>query len=187
MLAASDEKMATCAIHPSVVFGEHDPQLIPSIHACIANSQTPFVIGSGFNLWDITYVKNAADAHVLAVENLLSTRSASGEAFFIANDEPVPFRDICLAVWAHFEHHPPFQILIPAHLAILAGYIAETVAWLVGLTTTLTRGSVIDACSIRYCDASKAKDVLGYEPRISIVNGLRLSCEVSQSLHRLYI
>ncbi len=39
-----------------------------------------------------SYVDNVADAHVLAVENLLMSRTAAGEAIFIANEQPIPFR-----------------------------------------------------------------------------------------------
>jgi hypothetical protein len=32
------------------------------------------------NLWDVSYVGNIAYAHALAVQNLLTTKSAHGEA-----------------------------------------------------------------------------------------------------------
>ena len=179
VLAASDEKLATCALRPSVLFGEDDYQLIPSIHACIARGQTPFILGTGLNMWDVTYVNNVADAHVLAAENLISTKAAAGEAFFISNNEPIPVRDLCLAIWAHFGHFPPFELSVPKSLATLVGYVAESLTRLAGIPTTLSVGSMLDACGTRYCDGVKAKKILGYEPRVSIVDGLRLSCEVS--------
>ncbi|KAL9069078.1 MAG: hypothetical protein Q9161_005725 [Pseudevernia consocians] len=109
VLGACDEELATCALRPSVLFGPGDYQLIPSVHACIAKGETPFVVGDGENLWDVTYVGNVADAHVLAVENLLSTRTAAGEAIFISNEEPIPFRDFCLEVWKNFGHYPSYE------------------------------------------------------------------------------
>ncbi|KAJ5095861.1 hypothetical protein NUU61_005217 [Penicillium alfredii] len=96
VLGASSSIMATCALRPSVLCGPGDYQLVPAIHACIAKYETPFIIGDGFNLWDITHVSNVADAHVLAVENLLSSRTAAGEAFFIQNNELIALRDFCL-------------------------------------------------------------------------------------------
>ena len=178
MLAASDEKLATCALRPSVLFGPRDYQLIPSIHACIAKGETPWVIGNGDNMWDVTYVTNVADAHVLAAENLLSTRTAAGEAFFISNNEPIPFRDFCLAVWAQFGHYPRFQIHIPESVAIFVGTLAEWTTWLMGTPTTLSSGSVMDAYGTRYCNGAKARNILGYEPRVGIEEGIRISCEV---------
>lgn len=170
--------MATCALRPSVVFGPGDPQMIPSLHACIAKGETPFVIGDGLNLWDLTYVGNLADAHVLAMENLLSTRTAAGQALFISNEQPVPFRDFCLAVWKEFGHDPPFQVRIPQRLAKLAGSVAEWATWLTGRPSTLSRGSVQDACQIRYCSGIKARKLLDYKPRVGIEEGIQISCEV---------
>ncbi|CAI7586886.1 unnamed protein product [Penicillium glandicola] len=177
VLNASSNKMAKCALRPSVLCGPGDYQLVPSIHACIAKYETPFLIGNGLNLWDITYVDNVADAHVLAIENLLSSRTAAGEAFFIQNNEPIVFRDFCLAIWAYFGHVPPFEIHIPKSLAYFAGLACETVTRLMGTTTTLSRGSVQDACAVRYASGNKAKDILGYEARIGIEEAIRLSCE----------
>ena len=181
MLQANDEKLATCALRPSVLFGPGDPQLIPSVHACIAKGETPFVIGDGENMWDVTYVGNVADAHVLAVENLLSSRTAAGEAIFISNEEPITFRDFCLAVWKNFDHYPPFVFHIPISVAAFTGYMAEWVTWFTGTPTTLSRGSVFDACGIRYCNGEKARRILGYKPRIGIEEGLHISCKVSVS------
>jgi sterol-4alpha-carboxylate 3-dehydrogenase (decarboxylating) len=103
--------------------------LLPAIHACIEKGETPYVIGGNFNLWDVTYVTNVADAHVLAAENLVSSKSAAGEVFFIQNNEPITFRDFCLAIWAHFGHTPPFQVHVPIALAWLAGLISECLTW----------------------------------------------------------
>jgi sterol-4alpha-carboxylate 3-dehydrogenase (decarboxylating) len=126
----------------------------------------------------VTYVGNVADAHVLAAENLLSTMTAAGEAFFIQNNEPIAFRSFSLAVWKHFGHIPPFQVPIPAGLAWFAGLFAECFTWISGTTTTLSRGSVKDACSTRYASGAKAERVLGYRPRVGLEEGLRISCEV---------
>ncbi|KAL8773179.1 MAG: hypothetical protein Q9209_001855, partial [Squamulea sp. 1 TL-2023] len=179
VLAASDENLATCALRPSVIFGPGDPQVIPSLHACIGKGETPFMIGNGLNMWDVTFVSNVADAHILAMENLLSTKSAAGQALFISNEQPVPFRDFCLAVWKSFGHYPPFQVKIPQGLATTAGSVAEWITWLTGKETTLSWGSVKDACQVRYCSGTKARDVLGYKPRVGIEEGIRISCEVN--------
>lgn len=178
MLAANDEKLATCALRPSVLFGPGDCQLVPSVHHCIAKGETPFIIGDGLNMWDVTFVGNVADAHVLATENLISTRTAAGEAIFVSNEEPLPFRDFCLAVWKEFEHIPPFEIYIPRSVAAFVGYLAEWGTRILGTPSTISRGSVNDACCVRYCTGAKAKRLLGYQPRVGLEEGIRLSCEV---------
>ena len=178
-MATSSKDLATCALRPSVVFGPGDRQLIPALYACIEKHETPFVVGNGQNLWDLTYVDNVADAHVLAMENLLSTRTAAGQAIFISNEQPVPFRDFCLAVWSAFGHSPPFQVTIPLPVATLAASVAELLTWLSGYPSTISRGSVQDACQVRYCNGAKAREVLRYKPRVGIQDGIRIACKVN--------
>ncbi|ODM23719.1 hypothetical protein SI65_01308 [Aspergillus cristatus] len=177
VLEANSSTMATCSLRPSVLCGPGDPQLLPPIHTCISKWETPFIIGDGYNLWDVTYVTNIGDAHVLAAENLISSRTAAGEAFFIQNNEPITFRDFCLAIWAQFGHTPPFEIHIPRCMAYVAGCVYEILTWVSGSSTTLSRGSVGDACSVRYASGDKAKRILGYEARVGIEEAVRLSCE----------
>ena len=177
--AANQKAFATCILRPSVLCGPGDYQLVPSIFACIAKYETPFIIGDAYNLWDITDVRNIAHAHVLAVENLLSSKTAAGETFFIQNNEPISFRHFSLEVWKQFGHIPPFDIVIPLWLAFFAGLVLEWFTWMTGNTTTLSRGSVMDACSMRYANGEKASRILGYEAQIGIERSIRETCEVS--------
>ncbi|KAK2767628.1 erg26, C-3 sterol dehydrogenase [Arachnomyces sp. PD_36] len=177
VLDATTPELATCVLRPSVLCGPGDYQLIPSIHACIAKGETPYIIGSGLNLWDVTYVTNVADAHVLASENLMSSKTATGEVFFIQNNEPITFRDFCLAIWSHFGHVPPYQVNIPIALLWFAGLLAECLNWVSGTAPTLSRGSVKDASSVRFASGEKARRILGYEARVDIGDAIRLSCE----------
>lgn len=146
----------------------------------ILKHETHLVIGPGSNLWDVTYAPNIADAHVLAVENLLSSsKTAAGEAIFISNEQPITFRDFCLALWKEFGHIPQWEVHIPVSVANLAGWVAEWVTWVTGTPTTLSRGSVLDAVGTRYCSGEKARRLLGYKPRVGIEEGIRISCKVS--------
>ncbi|KAL9115356.1 MAG: hypothetical protein Q9227_000677 [Pyrenula ochraceoflavens] len=176
--AANKENFATCILRPSVLCGPGDYQLVPSIYTCISKRETPFIIGDACNLWDITDVRNIADAHVLAVENLLSTKTAAGEVFFIQNNEPISFRHFSLEIWKNFGHTPPYEVVIPAWLAVFAGLVLEWWTWISGGTTTLSRGSVKDACSMRYASGEKAERILGYEARIGIERSIRDTCNV---------
>ena len=178
VLGANSKTFSTCALRPSVILGENDYQLIPAIHACIAKGETPYVIGNGDNLYDFVYVGNIADAHVLAVEKLMSTKTAAGEAILISNGEPVTFRDFCLAVWGAFDHVPPYTVYIPAGVARFGGLLSECYTRLTGSPATLSRGSVGDAIGTRYANIAKARELLGYEPQVDLADAVRLSVEV---------
>ncbi|KAB8291884.1 hypothetical protein EYC80_006660 [Monilinia laxa] len=179
VLAANSPSFSTGILRPSVVMGPGDHQIILPIHAWIAKGETPFIIGSADNLWDIIYVMNVADAHVLSAENLLSNNpTAAGEMVFILNNTPNTFRDFILAVWKEFGHIPSHQITIQESLAWTAGLLAEAASWLTGSReVALSRFSVNDACAVRYVNGKKARIVLEYEARVELEEGIRLSSQ----------
>jgi sterol-4alpha-carboxylate 3-dehydrogenase (decarboxylating) len=73
VLAANSASFKTCALRPATIIGPGDTYgVIATIHHCIANGETPWIIGTGDNMYDFVYITNIADAHVLALENLLS-------------------------------------------------------------------------------------------------------------------
>ena len=148
------------------------------MHACIAAFQTPFILGAAAtNLQDYVYVSNVADAHVLAVANLLNSQTAAGEAFFITNGAPVPFRNLCLGIWREFGHIPSFDIRIPERIAGWMGLGAELAGYVTGMEASLSRGVVDDACRDRYVSIHKAMRVLGYRPKVGLDEGIKRSCE----------
>jgi len=125
---------------------------------------------------------NVADAHVLAIENLLSSKSAAGQIIHITNDQPVTFRDFMLAVWAQFDHVPSTTIRIPGSLAYMMGFLSECKGWLFGKPGALSRGSVKDAMATRYASQKKAREILGYRPRVPLWEAVIISCSVSDRI-----
>ena len=188
MLAANDPEptdekrkgkaFLTAALRPCVLFGPEDCQFIPSIHACIAKGEMPYILGNGLNLWDVADVRNVAHAHVLAAENLLSSQpTAAGEAFFTGNGAPIPLRDFCREVWKQWDAYPAWEVHVPEGVGrVFAGVTHFVGSWL-GLKPTLTPGTVADGCAMRYCSEKKALAVLGYRPIVGLEEGIRESCE----------
>ena len=162
-----------------LIISQGDHQLIPSIHACIRKRETPYRLGTATNLWDTVYVGNVSEAHALAARNLLSTKTAAGEIYFIQNNEPITFREFSLAVWKEFDHYPPFEFYIPQSFGYLYGILAECWTFISGTPTTISRGSVLDACAMRYASGDKAKSILGYQPTVGLEEGLKRSCKVT--------
>lgn len=172
VLSSSTPTFPTCALRPAPIFGESDQTIIPTIHALIATSGTPFILGPATNLQDFVYVDNVADAHILAASNLLNSQTAAGHAFFITNGEPVALRDMCIAIWKEFGHVPKFQVRLPEGLAWWMGLAAECVG-----AEGFCRGVVSEGCRERYVCIAKARRVLGYVPRVGLEEGVRRSCE----------
>lgn len=88
ILGANSPSLLTCAIRPRLIWGPGDKQLIPRIIEKARRRQL-CQIGEGNNLLDITYVENAADAHILALDALQTNPAVPGNAYFISQGEPV--------------------------------------------------------------------------------------------------
>jgi hypothetical protein len=49
-----------------------------------------------------------------------------------------------------------------------------------GKEAPLSRGIVWDAATPRYMNISKAREILGYVPRVELSEAIRISCQVSR-------
>ena len=174
--------LAACALRPCTIIGPGDTAVISIFHDQIAKRETNFIVGDGYNFYDFMYIANAVDAHILATENLLTSKTAAGEAFFISNDEPVYFWDFLAFIWAQFGHVPTFRVRIPVGLAWLVAVIMEIITWFTGGAATLDRGSLKDGISTRYSDNSKAQQILGYKPKVGLSEGVRRTCDAYKKL-----
>ena len=173
----AEQGLKACALRPCTIIGPEDTAVISVMYDLIAKHETYFIIGHGNNFYDFMYIDNAVHAHVLAIENMLTTKSAAGQAFFISNQEPVYFWDFLAYVWVQFGHVPKFQIHIPANIAWVAGFALECFTWLTGRASTIDRGSVNDSVRSQFSNNDKARRILGYEPKVGLAEGVRLSCE----------
>lgn len=89
---ADVRRLRTCALRPHLIWGPGDPHLLPRVIAA-ARAGRLAVIGSGDNRVDITYIDNAAYAHVLAADELRGAARCGGKAYFVGDDQPVVLWD----------------------------------------------------------------------------------------------
>ncbi|KAI4190257.1 MAG: hypothetical protein LQ346_004961 [Caloplaca aetnensis] len=184
----SSPHLLTTAIRPAGIFGEGDMQVVPGLLRALTNRQTKYQLGENTNLFDFTYVGNAAHAHILAAIALLTTTDpsppspsseksvdgrADGTPFFVTNTQPVYFWDFARAVWA--AAGDPVSLSAPRSITTinepLGLFVAGMLEWLYWAgtwgrkTPSMTRGIVKYSCMTRYFDTGRARRVLGYEPR----------------------
>ena len=76
------------SLRPHLIFGPGDPHLIPRVVAKAREGKLRR-IGSRPIKVDVTYIDNAADAHLLAADRLDIGAPCAGKAYFISNGEPV--------------------------------------------------------------------------------------------------
>ncbi|KAK3071549.1 hypothetical protein LTR53_008416 [Teratosphaeriaceae sp. CCFEE 6253] len=169
----TEKGLAACALRPCTIIGPTDTAVIGIFHDLIGKGETNFIVGDGNNVYDFMYIDNAVLAHILAIENLLTSRTAAGEVFLISNQEPVYFWDFLVYVWAQFGHVPRYRVHIPEGLAWLVATMLEWKTWLAGGASTFTRGSVRDGVRSQFANNDKAKRVLGYVPTVGLSEGVR--------------
>lgn len=172
VLAANDAQLATVALRPHLIWGPGDNHLTPRI---LARGRAGKLrkIGRFNEKVDCIYVDNAAHAHLLAAEKLAPGSAAAGRCFFISQNDPRPLWDIVDGILATADL-PPVTRSIPYALALLLGWGLEVGYRLLGKEKEplLTRFLVRELSTAHWFDMQAAIDILGYQPQISIEEGL---------------
>jgi 2-alkyl-3-oxoalkanoate reductase len=118
----SGDGMSVVAIRPHLIWGPDDPQLIGRIVERARTGRLP-LIDQGAALIDTTYLDNAVDATVAAVDR---AEDIHGRAFVVSNGEPRPVREIlteiCRAAGVDAPRHR-----VPFRVAYAGGALAEAV------------------------------------------------------------
>jgi nucleoside-diphosphate-sugar epimerase len=85
VLAANEARsMTTCALRPHLIIGPRDPHLLPRLIER-ARARRLYVVGDGTNEVSLTWIDNAAEAHVRAGLALRRSARHAGRAYFIAS------------------------------------------------------------------------------------------------------
>jgi nucleoside-diphosphate-sugar epimerase len=172
VLSANDTELATVALRPHLVWGPGDNQLMPRLLER-ARAGRLWLVGSGETLVDACYVDNAADAHLLAADRLEPGAACAGRAYFIAQGEPAPARELVNGVLAA-AGLPPVERRMPARIAWLAGGLFELVYRLLGRVDEppVTRFAAAQLATAHWYDLGAARRDLGYAPSVSTAEGL---------------
>jgi nucleoside-diphosphate-sugar epimerase len=172
VLAANSDVLKTCALRPHLIWGPGDPHLIPRLIDRGRRKQLKQV-GDGRNLVDISYVDNVADAHVLAADNLNSSATAAGNAYFISQGEPVNLWDWINELFQRLDI-PPVTRKVGAVPAYLVGTLLEGIYMWFGSANEprMTRFLAEQLAKSHWFSIDRARRDLGYEPRISTAEGM---------------
>jgi nucleoside-diphosphate-sugar epimerase len=187
VLAAHCDAFRTCALRPHLIWGPGDTHLVPRLLAR-ARAGRLRRVGDGTNLVDITYVENAAEAHLQAADALgvsagtgdphttqvAAATSPGGKAYFISQGEPVNCWRWIGELLALVEL-PPVQKSISCNAARRAGVMCESVYRLLQLKREppMSRFLAAQLSTSHWFDISAAQSILGYRPRVSTAEGMR--------------
>lgn len=166
---------AVVVIRPHLVWGPGDTQLVGRIVER-ARAGRLVLVGGGRALVDTTYVDNAVDAHLAALDAVAPGARCEGRAYVIANGEPRPIRDLVAGICA--AHGVPFEPReVPARMARGLGSLVERV-WPIAARIAadeeppLTRFLAEQLGTAHWFDPRPARDDLAWTPRVSLDEGL---------------
>lgn len=172
VLAANGPGLATTALRPHLVYGPGDPHLLPRLIAR-ARAGRLRIVGDGRNVVSLTFVENAARAHLQAALALTDHAApGAGRAFFVNDAEPVVLWTWLAELFARLNL-PPVTRHVPAGLAYGAGAIAEWIWRGLGLAgePPMTRFVARQLATSHTYSLAPAQRAFGYAPPVTGVEG----------------
>ncbi|MEK7745764.1 MAG: NAD-dependent epimerase/dehydratase family protein [Elusimicrobiota bacterium] len=173
VLSANGPELLTTALRPHLIWGPGDNHLVPRLLARSRAGALRRILGPPCRV-DSTYIDNAVDAHLLALDRLSSPQSPpAGKAYFIAQDEPMPLWELIDRI-LEAAGEPPVRRSVSPKAAYAAGWLLETVHRALGLSgePRMTRFLARELSTAHWFDLSAARRDLGYCPRVSTAEGL---------------
>lgn len=173
VLAANSPALATVALRPHLIWGPGDNHLIPRLLERARAGRMVFV-GREDKLIDTTYIDTAASAHIQAAKLLKPGAACAGKAYFISQGDPRPASEITNAILVACGMKP-VQRRIPVWLAYVVGAVAEFLYRRLGIEAEppVTRFVAGQMSTAHWYDTSAARRDLGFEPELTIEEGLR--------------
>jgi nucleoside-diphosphate-sugar epimerase len=171
IVKAAGNQLRTVALRPHQIWGPGDPHFVPRL---IARAKKLKRIGSGKNLVDTTYIDNAAEAHILAADQLNKNAALSGNIYFISQGDPIPAWDMIDAILTA-AGKSPVKGVIPYKIAWTIGAALEFSyrAFKISKEPLMTRFLADAVAKSHWFDISAARRDLGYVAKISTEEGLR--------------
>ncbi len=169
--SSGKDGLLACALRPHLIWGPRDNHLLPRLIQRARENKLR-IVGRGANKVDLTYVDNAASAHLLACD-AMSAKRVSGEAYFISDGAPVVLWD-WINSFLKQMNVAPAEKRVSTSVAYFAGLCFEEAYWLARkldeppMTRFLAKAL---SCS-HYYDILKSKRDFGYRPVVGNADGV---------------
>lgn len=176
VLAASCDALHTAALRPHFIWGPRDTSILPRLIQRSRAGQLRRIRGPK-KLVDVTYIDDAATAHLLAMDSLraggTSAQRVVGKAYFISSGQPIP-------LWEMIDHllvaagEPKVTRSVSPRAAFLAGWVLENLHTILRREDEprMTRWVARVMTTAHWFDISAAKNDFGYSPSVSLADGL---------------
>jgi nucleoside-diphosphate-sugar epimerase len=156
-------------LRPSVVYGPRDKDLL-ALFKCLSRRIKPCFTGR--QQWlSLCYVQDIVQGILLAVE----TPAKSGEIFFLSDEKGYRMEEIG-DIFAQAMGITALRVRIPRRMVKGFACFSETLSKWSGRPSLLNKDKAEEIVQEEWvCDITKAQTLLGFEPRVPLSEGVRLT------------
>ena len=169
-LQYSKNGLPLTVVRPVGIYGPGDLRFL-KLFKFISNGKFK-MIGSGNVLYHLTYVEDLVEGILLAGEK----EEVLGEIFTIGGEGYLTLNELVKKI-AHILNKPVPKNKIPVFPVWFAGLICELICKPFGINPPIYRRRVDFFVKDRAFDISKAKRLLGYNPKVNLEDGLRRTAQ----------
>jgi nucleoside-diphosphate-sugar epimerase len=160
-------------IRPQAIFGPGDRAILPRIVRAAEKGMLP-IIGTGTSQMDVTYVSNVVDSIVLCMN---APSNVLGKKYNVTNGEPCELYTLISEILERLGIRYRTRKLSFSRAyfiaSVLEGFYRLSPR---GTEPPLTRYSVCVLGKSRVLDITQARRDLGYQPKVSVREGMELFC-----------
>ncbi len=173
VLAANEPGFATLSLRPRFIWGPGDQTILPELIKAVNSGQFIWIAG-GRSTTSSTHIDNLSHAVELALE-----KGLGGEAYFIVDEQDQTFHQLRTQLLATQNLTVPDKS-VPGWVIRSGAAVAELAWKLFDIKgeppiTRFTAALMSRECTIR---GDKAQSQLGYEPVVSLQEGLDELCRL---------
>ena len=177
VLSSASDGLKTVALRPPLIWGPGDTSLLPRVIERGRNGSLRRIKGPP--TWtDITYIDDAVQAHLHAADRLLAggdtAHRINGRPYFVSSGDPIEIWEFINGLLGA-GGVPAIRRSVSLRTALLVGWASEKIHALSRAEgdPSMSRWMVRQLTTSRWFDISAARRDLGYEPRVSLEEGMR--------------
>jgi nucleoside-diphosphate-sugar epimerase len=154
------------ALRPAQVYGPGDTRLLKLFK--MVNSKVTLWFGPGTAHYHLLYIDDLVNAFILAGK----AENVAGQSFLIAGGEMPTLNELMEGIAKAMGKEKLRILRLPAGPFMVLGYFCEKVCIPIGISPPIYRRRVEFFTKNKAYDISKARTMLGFEPKTGMVEGL---------------
>jgi nucleoside-diphosphate-sugar epimerase len=169
MALAHSNELPLLILRPSAVYGPRDRDIY--VFFKILSKRIKPCLSSQDQHLSLCYVQDVVQAILLSSES----HESSGEIFFLSDGTDYRWEEIG-DIFAQVMGITPICLPVPKWVILVFATFSEHLSKLSGKPPLISKGKAEEMVQKDWnCDITKAKTVLGFEPRISLLQGAQLT------------